>query len=689
MASIIDRLLGRTDSTAITVMEPPSVKAVTGPGVFPLTYHEPIHSLSRDPNRLMAEAQALFRTNGWVGAAERELGKRFIRLAWHLEDENGDTVDDKSPEPYQQPLRLLQRPSPGKLRSQVFGITFRHTGLAGNAFWYLDERDIQAGTPLSALYINPARMTPVFDPAGNVRGWVLDHPDNQAVNARTDTRYREGTPLDVDEVVHFTLDEPDWGVWGIGWVESAQRKIDLDRLTDSHGGSVLASGGRLSGLVSPKSGVTVTDDQWVQFVRDWRSITSDPDAAKRLQIAKMPLDFQQMTASPKDLQLLDVSKQGRDDILAMAGVPLSARGIAVPAGLNADRGESDEAAVWETVKERSEPIRETIQAKVLDRWEALGVRVTLVFDYPEFDDRSPLYEAVAKAVNAPITNDERRNILGLEPLEDEALGKAIYIHSSLVRIDEEPEPETPQPPPMLPPVATPDEEEVIEGKADLTKPLLGLRQRTEMEWEPKVRKVVADVLAEQRRYIASRAEHIARKPSDTTSWWNDKREHRRFMEALEPTISEMAADVTRRTTRTVKKPEGKADTWLERVIEAIKTSVGSRITGINQTTREKVQAAIAEGVDIGESPADLGRRIRESAAFDEYRSELISRTETAQVYNDAALHSYRQLDVTEVEAIDGDEDAECAERNGKRFPLEEALGITDHPNGTLDWIPVI
>jgi SPP1 gp7 family putative phage head morphogenesis protein len=197
------------------------------------------------------------------------------------------------------------------------------------------------------------------------------------------------------------------------------------------------------------------------------------------------------------------------------------------------------------------------------------------------------------------------------------------------------------------------------------------------------------VLDEQRRYIASRSEHVARKPSDISSWWNDKREHRRFMVALEPTIVEMAAEVAQRATRTVKKPEGKADTWLERVLEAIRTSVGSRITGINRTTREKVQAAIAEGVELGESPAVLGKRISESAAFDEYRSELISRTETAQVYNDAALRSYGELEVKEVEAIDGDTDPECAARNGKRYPLEEALGISDHPNGTLDWVPVV
>jgi hypothetical protein len=400
-----------------------------------------------------------------------------------------------------------------------------------------------------------------------------------------------------------------------------------------------------------------------------------------------------MTASPKDLQLIDVSKQNRDDIFGIWGVPLSTRGISTPAGLNADRSESDEAAIWETIKERAEPLREKIQFELLDRWQALGVKVTLIFDYPEFDDDTPRYESASKSVNVAITNDERRAILGLEPLDDKELGKAIYIDQRLVRIDEEPtaEPIAQLPPSTgpLPGVATDEEEEVIEGKADLRKPLLGLRAQTETTWEPKVRRVISQVLAEQRRYIASRSTHIARKPSDISSWWNDKREHRRFMVALEPTITDMAAEVATRTTRTVKKPEGKADTWLERVIEAIRASVGERITGINATTREKIQRSVEAAAELGLSPAELGGMIEETGAFNEARAEMIARTETAQVYNDAALRSFGALDVEEVEAIDGDEDAECAARNGKRYPLDEAMGISDHPNGTLDWVPVV
>ena len=67
-----------------------------------------------------------------------------------------------------------------------------------------------------------------------------------------------------------------------------------------------------------------------------------------------------MTASPKDLQLVDVSKGNRDDILAAWGVPPSQIGIMAARGLNS--GETvkyEEAALWQgAIEPRAEAFRE-------------------------------------------------------------------------------------------------------------------------------------------------------------------------------------------------------------------------------------------------------------------------------------------------------------------------------------------
>jgi SPP1 gp7 family putative phage head morphogenesis protein len=141
------------------------------------------------------------------------------------------------------------------------------------------------------------------------------------------------------------------------------------------------------------------------------------------------------------------------------------------------------------------------------------------------------------------------------------------------------------------------------------------------------------------------------------------------------------------------KPTGKAAEYADltgnRTLQALLSRLGTRIKGINETTREKVSAAIREGIEAGDGAAALGDRVQAAAAFDEYRAELIARTESAQVLNEAQIESFREFGVERVTAIDGDDDPECAERNGKEFDIDEALNISDHPNGTLDWSPVI
>lgn len=114
----------------------------------------------------------------------------------------------------------------------------------------------------------------------------------------------------------------------------------------------------------------------------------------------------------------------------------------------------------------------------------------------------------------------------------------------------------------------------------------------------------------------------------------------------------------------------------------------TRITNINDFTRESIRKLIAEAIEQGMSPAEAGEYVRQWSGFDEYRAERIARTEMTTAYNMAALDTYGELGVTQVVADDGDEDEECAERHGQVFDVDEAESIEDHPNGTLDWLPV-
>jgi hypothetical protein len=105
-----------------------------------------------------------------------------------------------------------------------------------------------------------------------------------------------------------------------------------------------------------------------------------------------------------------------------------------------------------------------------------------------------------------------------------------------------------------------------------------------------------------------------------------------------------------------------------------------------------IQNTVASGIEQGLSPAQLGDALEvaldDAKTFDEYRAELIARTETAQAYNAAALGSYAEFGIDKVEPLDGDEDPECVARLARGpVTLAEAEADEDHPNGTLDWVP--
>lgn len=189
--------------------------------------------------------------------------------------------------------------------------------------------------------------------------------------------------------------------------------------------------------------------------------------------------------------------------------------------------------------------------------------------------------------------------------------------------------------------------------------------------------------------VREHAEHVVAKPKDTSVWWSKKWDAE--LEAiLKPYEQKLAAETYAKVAAEL---GGKGllarKATLTEVLPELTSGLGKRITGINETTRESVYKQIEQGIRYGEGPSTIADRLEDAGIFGEYRSELVARTETMHALNDASIGSYAEYGVTQVEAVDGDEDEECAARNGQVFSLEDAMAIEDHPNGTLSWSPVI
>jgi len=130
---------------------------------------------------------------------------------------------------------------------------------------------------------------------------------------------------------------------------------------------------------------------------------------------------------------------------------------------------------------------------------------------------------------------------------------------------------------------------------------------------------------------------------------------------------------------------------------------GGKHLGLIDLTEEiktSLFQTLSEGREAGEGPIAVARMIRDKIPAGPWssvqiRSRIIARTETKYAQNVASLEAYRESDTIEsLQVWDGQlptSDDECIERNGDivTFAEAEEMNITEHPNGTLSFAPVI
>src|SRR5574340_1367747 len=94
---------------------------------------------------------------------------------------------------------------------------------------------------------------------------------------------------------------PGSGFLACGLVESAMLKAQLSTALDRHLGNEIATQGRLSGMFAPKAGAIDDDTVWEQLQRDMRNISEQPDAAKRMQLMRAPMEYTRTQATLQEM----------------------------------------------------------------------------------------------------------------------------------------------------------------------------------------------------------------------------------------------------------------------------------------------------------------------------------------------------------------------------------------------------
>jgi hypothetical protein len=699
VTNFLDRLLGRGDTT-------PARKAVTGPGV--LAYNNPsISSVLGGSYEQRAAAYLRAYKVGWFYKAGARISRDLANLAWTLsyEDLEGDNEEEivapandvpfERLDPLEQFLRLSERPNPyqtGRALKQKQAI---RQIFAGRALWYLEGGE--GGDLPTALYgISPARMSKSYDKRTGVHiGWVMDADSRNPV------------PFSRDEIVVVEEEGPEEDPQGV--VEAVWEQVVLAGALPRHVSDVLATGGRMAGMITPKER-TLDEAEFQDALRAWRSVTSDPNAARRLLLFPEPMEYTSAAATPDQIGIPELAMLSRDDILT--AFPIAPEMLMVPMASGLNSGETQvrvEERYWSgSIHPRVEMVEDAFQQQLIPRYEAaMGRPLDFDISEPNLDDAPAIVEKVgAYRGLVAIGMDPKDAIekVGLAYIKWNGLPDLLDPAKQAQAAAEAREAGAEAASDGLRVVATDSTtrdasstQQTVVGKAVS-------RDATLDREYPGLRATIATFLEEQRERTMAKVAKVL--PAKTRikavpdGWWDAAAEDALLTERLRTVYISIGTDALQvAATNTGRIIAAKA---VDRVIAEILARSGLRITDINETTRKSIAETLEIGVGRGYSIPQLVNGVPREAfggvqgaltangvqVWDNYRAEVIARTETMNAYNEAALLGYKTLAVRQVQAIDGDTDADCAARNGAVYSVDDALGIGDHPNGTLDWVPI-
>jgi hypothetical protein len=697
LTTFLDRLLGREPAPV-----PHYQKAVVSGEAWQNAI--PLSTLNHTPQQKAAAYLKAYKV-GWFSKAGRKIAGDVASLDWSISEGDNEEGDNEvqlarpsmnapieSLDPIGQFMRLLEAPyrSPeGKVLltgRQLLHKTEIHLDFAGNACWYTGSSLL----PDVLLPISPARMWPSRNKAGDLIGWVMDK-DNPS----------GGVPFTTDEILWFSTGGPDDDVWGTSVVESVYTQVPLTDAMARHTGNVLTMGGRLAGMLWPKER-SLDEAEFEDAQRAWRNVASDPNAGKRLLIFPEPMEYAQGASTPAEIGIPELAVLNRDEILTAFPISPYMLGVPTPGGLNSGEvRREDRRDYWEgTIQPRADLIEEAVQVGLLSRYEAvMGRTFDFELSIPLLDDAATLAEkaeAFKGLVAIGLDPKESLGAVGLDhikwtglPALLDPVQQAAAAAEARAALAERPEEDDEEP--NRPPVA-----KVVKSRDTIAREGTATMQDFLIEQRDRV---LADIRREYQKVKSTERKAWAAKADP--EWWDTAAENA----ALRETLKRLYLASGRSSLQVVADGLNRIvpNKAVDRVLTDLLQYGGSRIADINAKTLQAITFELAEGARRGYTMNQLIDGVPGEGfkgvlnvgmengvgVWGDVRAETIARTETALSYNRAALDAYKEFRVSRVLAYDGDDDEVCASRNGQEFDLEDAFAIEDHPNGTLDWAPVV
>ena len=322
----------------------------------------------------------------------------------------------------------------------------------------------------------------------------------------------------------------------------------------------------------------------------WMDKFRGPLKSHRVSFHNGKVDVKLLNHSFKDQDVVSLRKSERDIVLQVFGIPPEAVGIIENSNRATIDGATYVLAKWVTVP-RLDKICSVIQNKLMPEWDDRGI---VCYENPVPEDNELQFK-YAQSMPWAITRGEARERMGFDRLE----GDDVYVMSAgqLER----------------PADGSGFSFETIDPSAEKSQlKKKGLIHKIDDDDRNRVLSSVSD---------ADIADEIMDLFRDRLEEWGDR------------SLTELGLS-------------GNFNMVNPAVVDHLSDFSGTRIVGINNTTRSKIREALAAGVESSEGVDQIADRIRDVFALaSSYRAEMIARTEVLRSSNFSKGEAYEQSGV--------------------------------------------
>jgi len=576
-------------------------------------------------------------------------------------------------------LDLLYKINPFQTKAEFIELTIINLKCTGSAFWFKVRNS--AGQVVELWNLRPDLMTIVSDPVSFIKGYEL---------AKSDGTTSKFAP---EDIVHIKYPDPLSQYLGLSPLFAAQKRVQTEEFATEWQRDFFLNSARPDALIkNPQS--TLTPDQKDDIRESWNKRHRGAGNSSKIAILEGGLEYQLISLTQKEMDYIESMKFTRDDILVAFQVPKPILSIIE----DVNRANSKTAMaifLGETIKPEIARIVEKINEQLI--YPDFGDEFYIDFDDPTPQNRElKLKEYESGIKNNYLLINEVRSQEGLPPVKG---GWSFYMPLSAVPVGGLNGQESKN---LIKRIVEQSDEngKIIEAaKKEKLYDFKGrywLKQKfeiyeatekvvneslSEKKIKPKKKKKVWVALIKDEEVRNNYADMINKKIDDqsaklknSSSIFFKGQMHRVLGELAKKKSKTMRDKLTARSILKYDKEVGLSIDFIIPYIEQYLKDAGiealnmlapqiefnetARIQStiqkraqffaesVNNTTLEKLDATLAEGISSGEGIRELSDRVEAIYEdFPAYRSELIARTEATAANAEGALEGYRQSDV--------------------------------------------